>query len=129
MFQKGDRIKVTTGPWAGKIGTIAKITGNRFKISGMTPKGLALVLAGHIEAVPEQARPVYDFDRTGLGIGGLGRHDPLGEMTELVARGEVKLVERERIGPMPHGQLWEPCFCGTEPVCVNCFKCERHCTC
>lgn len=28
-----------------------------------------------------------------------------------------------------NGQLWEPCFCGTEPVCASCMKCENHCTC
>ena len=28
-----------------------------------------------------------------------------------------------------NGQLWETCFCGTEPVCCVCFKCKRHCTC
>jgi len=28
-----------------------------------------------------------------------------------------------------HGQLYQECFCGIEPVCVSCLKCERHCTC
>jgi len=28
------------------------------------------------------------------------------------------------------GQLWQECSeCGTEPVCVNCECCERHCGC
>lgn len=27
------------------------------------------------------------------------------------------------------GQLWQECYCGTEPVCVECEKCERHCHC
>ena len=28
------------------------------------------------------------------------------------------------------GQLWEPCpVCDTEPVCVNCGRCQRHCYC
>ena len=27
------------------------------------------------------------------------------------------------------GQLWEPCFCGTEPVCSACMNCQDHCTC
>lgn len=27
------------------------------------------------------------------------------------------------------GQLWEECYCGTEPVCAMCMKCSRHCTC
>lgn len=28
------------------------------------------------------------------------------------------------------GQLWQPCpRCHTEPVCVTCEHCERHCTC
>jgi len=31
-----------------------------------------------------------------------------------------------------NGQLWEPCSkrgCSTEPVCMDCGYCERHCTC
>jgi hypothetical protein len=28
-----------------------------------------------------------------------------------------------------NGQLWEECFCGTEPVCASCEKCKKHCTC
>lgn len=28
-----------------------------------------------------------------------------------------------------NGQLWEPCRCGEEPVCVDCGYCERHCRC
>lgn len=31
-----------------------------------------------------------------------------------------------------NGQLWEPCSkrgCETEPVCMDCGHCERHCTC
>jgi hypothetical protein len=28
-----------------------------------------------------------------------------------------------------NGQLWQECFCGTEPVCVDCQRCKRHCTC
>ena len=31
-----------------------------------------------------------------------------------------------------NGQLWEPCSkrgCDTEPVCMDCGYCERHCTC
>lgn len=31
-----------------------------------------------------------------------------------------------------NGQLYQECEvygCGIEPVCVNCFNCERHCTC
>ena len=29
-----------------------------------------------------------------------------------------------------HGQLWEPCpKCDTEPVCVDCGYCTRHCHC
>jgi hypothetical protein len=33
---------------------------------------------------------------------------------------------------LPHGQLWQPCErrgCSTEPVCVSCERCERHCAC
>jgi len=70
-----------------------------------------------------------DFDKSGLGIGGAGKHDLAAETTELIARGEMKIVERERIGPMPHGQLWQECWCGTEPVCLDCECCYRHCQC
>jgi hypothetical protein len=28
-----------------------------------------------------------------------------------------------------NGQLWQECFCGTEPVCASCEKCKKHCTC
>lgn len=27
------------------------------------------------------------------------------------------------------GQLWQECYCGTEPVCADCEKCARHCSC
>ena len=27
------------------------------------------------------------------------------------------------------GQLWQECYCGTEPVCAQCECCARHCTC
>jgi len=28
------------------------------------------------------------------------------------------------------GELWQECEeCGEEPVCVDCERCERHCTC
>lgn len=27
------------------------------------------------------------------------------------------------------GQLWEECYCGTEPVCCDCGNCENHCDC
>jgi hypothetical protein len=74
----------------------------------------------------------YDFDKTGLGIGGAPAHDLQSETLELVARGELKVVEKESRGPLPDGQLWEPCEvrgCNNEPVCVNCFRCEKHCEC
>ncbi|MGH8106110.1 MAG: hypothetical protein ACREO2_07315, partial [Arenimonas sp.] len=35
-------------------------------------------------------------------------------------------------GTLSAGQLWEPCHrvdCEREPVCVQCFRCERHCHC
>lgn len=71
-----------------------------------------------------------DFDSTGLGIGGAGRHDLSAETGELIARGELRIVEQKRGGPMPHGQLWEPCpICDREPVCLDCGLCKRHCTC
>jgi hypothetical protein len=73
-----------------------------------------------------------DFDKTGLGIGGAGRHDLRAETAELVARGKMTIREHKRRGPMPHGQLWQSCRkwgCDNEPVCVDCEYCEQHCTC
>ena len=69
-----------------------------------------------------------DFDK-GFGIGGLGRRNLRDEEAELIARGEMNTVERQRQGPMPHGQLWQPCWCGEEPVCLDCEGCEKHCGC
>lgn len=78
---------------------------------------------------PEAESP-RDFDRTGLGIGGLARHDMAAEVSEMIARGKMDLRESPRHGPMPNGQLWEPCpKCGQEPVCLDCGFCERHCRC
>lgn len=28
-----------------------------------------------------------------------------------------------------NGQLWQECYCGTEPVCSSCEKCAKHCKC
>jgi len=78
----------------------------------------------------QTAESHHDFDRTGLGIGGAGRHDLAAETGELIARGEMHYVERTKRGPMPNGQLWEPCpICGTEPVCLDCGRCRKHCRC
>lgn len=74
----------------------------------------------------------HDFDESGLGIGGAGRHDLDAETAELIARGKLRPVKRERRGPMPNGQLWEPCGkwgCDDEPVCLDCGLCEDHCEC
>lgn len=72
----------------------------------------------------------HDFDRSGLGIGGAGRRDLRAEEQELIARGEMRIVEPQRLSPMPNGQLWEPCpRCRTEPVCMDCGLCRRHCRC
>ena len=27
------------------------------------------------------------------------------------------------------GQLWQKCSCGTEPVCCDCERCKKHCSC
>ncbi len=73
-----------------------------------------------------------DFDKSGLGIGGAGRHDLEAEKAELIARGEMKYVEPVRRGPMPNGQLWQPCNnrgCNNKPVCLDCELCKRHCDC
>lgn len=28
-----------------------------------------------------------------------------------------------------NGQIWEECFCGIAPICAQCMKCQKHCTC
>ena len=72
----------------------------------------------------------HDFSHSGLGIGGLARHDESAEIAEMIASGQLRIVEHKPRGPMPHGQLWEPCpRCGTEPVCLDCGLCEQHCRC
>lgn len=64
---------------------------------------------------------------SGLGIGGIGSDD-YNIHVELAHAGHAP--ERQRRGPMPHGQLWEPCpRCDAEPVCLDCGLCERHCRC
>jgi hypothetical protein len=76
--------------------------------------------------------PFLGFDRSGLGIGGAGRHSLEDETLDLIARGRMKVIERERKGPMPSGQLWQPCArrgCDIEPVCLDCERCYRHCYC
>jgi len=79
---------------------------------------------------PTMEESPHDFSHSGLGIGGLARHDEAGEVAEMIARGEMRVVEHERKGPLPHGQLWEPCpVCSTEPVCLDCGRCEQHCRC
>ncbi len=70
-----------------------------------------------------------DFDG-GFGIGVLSRHDEQAEIAEMVARGKLVPREHTRRGPMPNGQLWEPCpRCDREPVCLDCGLCEKHCRC
>ena len=39
------------------------------------------------------AEATYDFSHSGLGIGGLSRHDLSAEAAELMARGEMEIVE------------------------------------
>lgn len=80
----------------------------------------------------QTAESSRDFDRSGLGIGGAGRHDLAAETRELIARREMHYVERAKRGPMPNGQLWQPCSvrgCNNEPVCVDCMRCRKHCRC
>jgi hypothetical protein len=74
-----------------------------------------------------------DFDR-GFGIGGINRYQPTAaeEMEHIEAK--IRYADREarrvRRGPLPNGQLWEPCpICRREPVCVDCGLCEKHCDC
>jgi len=79
---------------------------------------------------PIATAAAYDFD-SGFGIGGINRYQPTAaeEMAQIEA--EIRHAEREekRVRRGMRGQLWEPCWCGTEPVCLDCFKCHKHCDC
>ena len=47
---------------------------------------------------------------------------------EIADKIKARLPKQEKRG-LPHGELWQECYCGTEPCCVNCERCARHCTC
>ena len=90
-----------------------------------------------ISAYPPQHEPTeaecYDFDG-GFGIGGINRRQPTAaeeiELLDAQLRAAEREAKRVRKGPMPNGQLWEPCpSCKREPVCLDCGLCERHCNC
>ena len=74
----------------------------------------------------------YDFD-TGFGIGGINRRQPTAAEETALLNAQLRHAEYEekrvRKGPLPHGQLWQPCSCGQEPVCVDCECCCNHCDC
>ena len=83
----------------------------------------------------ERAQTAHDFDK-GFGIGGINRYQPTATEEMALLDAQIRYVEREekrvREGPLPHGQLWEPCSkwgCNVEPVCVLCLHCENHCDC
>jgi hypothetical protein len=40
-----------------------------------------------------------------------------------------QITSQNRGGGGMKGQLWQECYCGTEPVCSVCEKCRKHCTC
>jgi len=72
----------------------------------------------------------HDFDG-GFGIGGINRYQPTAaeEMAQIDAQMRHAEREEKRVRRGMRGQLWEPCWCGTEPVCVNCLNCHKHCDC
>jgi len=83
--------------------------------------------------VAKKRRTSHDFDK-GFGIGGINRRQPTAAEEMELIEAQIRHAEREakrvRKGPLPHGQLWEPCpICGREPVCLDCGRCEKHCTC
>ena len=78
-------------------------------------------------------KTAFDFDG-GFGIGGINRHQATASEEIELLEARIRHAEREkkrvRKGPLPHGQLWQPCpICGREPVCVECELCEYHCDC
>lgn len=83
------------------------------------------------EHLPESAEG-FDFDK-GFGIGGISRRQPTTAEETALLDAQLRHAEYEekrvRLGPLPHGQLWQPCFCGREPVCVDCECCCNHCDC
>jgi hypothetical protein len=42
---------------------------------------------------------------------------------------DARALVGEQRETLPFGELWQECFCGTEPVCVSCERCARHCGC
>jgi len=91
------------------------------------------VRTSHRASQPAPQESPYDFDG-GFGIGGINRRQPTAAEELATIEAQIRHMEREekrvRKGPLPHGQLWEPCpICGREPVCVDCGLCERHCDC
>jgi len=100
-----------------------------YTLVSVTPAASNLAIA----SVPLPAESPYDFDG-GFGIGGINRYQPTAAEELATIEAQIRHMEREekrvRKGPLPHGQLWEPCpICGREPVCVDCGLCERHCDC
>lgn len=82
---------------------------------------------------PKRNSNAHDFDR-GFGIGGINRRQPTAAEEMALINAQIRHAEREsrrvRRGPLPNGQLWEPCpICRREPVCLDCGLCDRHCKC
>lgn len=66
----------------------------------------------------------YDIT-SGLGIGGVGSDD-----FNIHSDNDIfyPIFQNKK----PSGQLWQPCAkrnCNTEPVCIDCEYCDKHCQC
>ena len=72
-MEKGTRVTITSGPWAGESGTVEKVTKRTIYVIVDNPRRRAMVNPEHVQ----RAQIAQDFD-SGLGIGGLERHtEPL----------------------------------------------------
>lgn len=122
---------MTTGAkWCPKCGFGNLPTREKCHACGAGIKRIKAVLGEQPPTTPVEP---HNFDG-GFGIGGINRYQPTAaeEMARIDAemRHAESEAKRVRKGPLPHGQLWEPCpICRREPVCVDCGVCERHCDC
>ena len=59
------------------------------------------IAAARQKQAPMHKESQMDFSHSGLGIGGLARHDESAEIAEMIASGQLHIVEHKPRGPMP----------------------------
>jgi len=132
----GDEVVLTNSRRRGQRATVIGRRGVLFVLkldNGPQLRVPASMIRSADTPAPQMEPEPIDFDK-GFGIGGLGRYQPTAAEEMALLDQQIAYAERERRrvrrGPLPHGQLWEPCpICGREPVCVDCGLCRDHCDC